>query len=314
MAWLGLAAGPANGASRAKSGRAQFATMAEVLKALGKPDSIANVRLDRLGGYDYLNIIALVYAKPRKQEFFISRTGKVVQEKSSLLYPVRTSGSPRSAVGQRKTVADLCNRFGNPDAVWGAPRDWWGRTPLAVQLTFDAAKKRYQIGGDGYVLATIELSDDVEAWRGRNVADAFRDFGKPDALMHPDNFSAKGEKGTPEPTLVMMYRRFRSRRWFVAADGRVIAIIPNKFESMGRPEWYAESPEREHGESIADRVNRQGKPDRIEAVALPKGDGFAIRSVFVLTYRRLNQRICFSEEGYLLDDQTACPARPGAAP
>jgi len=306
VAWLGFAGGTANGAPHPKPDRTRFATMAEVLKVLGKPEAIAPAKLYKDGLDDYLNI-ALVYAKPHNQEFFISRKGEVLDGKWRLLEPKRTGGSPSPAAVQRESLADVCKRLGNPDEVWGADHKWWGRTPLAVQLTFNAAKRRYEIGGDGYVLAIVELSDDDLGWRRESVADAFRDFGKPDALMDPDEFSEKFEEGTPIPTLVMMYERFRNRRWFVAGDGTVIGIVRNKLEMLEIPLWAPEIPEHMHRESIADRVNRLGKPDRIEAVTLPKIDREGNRTVIVLTYRRLDQRVCYSVDGYLLDDQTGCP-------
>jgi hypothetical protein len=306
VAWLGSAGGTANGAPRPKPDRTRFSTMAEVLKALGKPESIAPAKLYKDGINDYLSI-ALVYAKPHNQKFFISRKGEVLAGKWLLLEPKRTGGSPTAAAGQRDTVADVCKRLGNPDEVWGESHERWGRTPLAVQLTFNAAKRRYEIGGDGYVLAIVQLSDDDLAWRGENVADAFRDFGKPDVLMDPDDFSTKFEEGTPIPTLVMMYLRFRNRRWFVAGDGTVIGIVRNKLETLEIPLWAPLIPEHVHRESIADRVNRLGKPDRIEAVTSPKTDREGNRTVIVLTYRRLDQRVCYSMDGYLLDDQTGCP-------
>jgi hypothetical protein len=105
----------------------------------------------------------------------------------------------------------------------------------------------------------------------------------------------------------MMYLRFRNRRWFVAGDGTVIGIVRNKLETLEIPLWAPLIPEHVHRESIADRVNRLGKPDRIEAVTSPKTDREGNRTVIVLTYRRLDQRVCYSMDGYLLDDQTGCP-------
>lgn len=305
---LGLS-GNAHGAPPAKSTKMPFATMAEVLAALGKPDAIvyASGRRD----FDDINsnVVALIYRKPRKQEFFISPTGIVVPGDGFLPYIVPANGPDRPAARQRETVAEVCKRLGNPDEVWGVPKDWLRDTPMAVQLTFERAKRRYRISKNGYVLDSFEISDDVKGWLGKNVAEVFRNLGKPDMLVPPSFYSRKCEEPckSPAPALVMVYRSFRSRNWYVTADGKVYSIANDKGESIRMPRLYSDVPEPKHGESIADWVNRRGRPDRIEAVPFPKVDHFG-HGIIVLTYRGLDQRFCFSEDGYLLENQGACPA------
>jgi hypothetical protein len=308
VVWLGLAAGPAQGAPHAKADKTPFATMAEVLAALGKPDTIVYAERRRwTWANDGRGMIALQYSKPRKRKFLISTSGQVLTGVDYITLPAQAIDPALSARVPQESVADVCRRYGNPDTVWTVFKDWLPRTPLAVQLTFEKAKMRYQFDSDGYALVGFAISDDLAGWHGKNIAEVFHTFGKPDLLTHPDNYSTKFEEGTPNSEVVMIYRRLRDRRWYVLADGTVFAIIESKQESGGvvTPAW--DKPKPHHEESIAEWVNRRGRPDRIETITLPGKRGTSIDVVIALTYRGIHQAVCFSDEGYLLDDHGKCP-------
>ena len=288
--------------------------MAAVLEHLGRPDAIVYAELREKSWADEKPGIALVYGKRKQKTFTILPNGEVTTRPVPL-YPPNASENPGvflsnrldSTGRQRESVAEVCARLGNPDAVSAVSRHDERHVPtLAVQLTFTSERKRYQVSRDGYVLDEILLSDlprDVET-----VADMCKRFGKPDGMAPRSAFQVMFEEGTPELSVVFIYNRFDNKRLFFTVDGKLFAAVRRKTAFRG-PEWIPPAAPDEARKTIADIINEHGQPDRLEtAIHRPPIDGGVAMGTIMVSYERPKKRWYFDPLGYLLDCEPGpCP-------
>lgn len=286
---------PTDAAARRKDSKPlRFHTMAEVLGSLGKPHTIERARYFDQNGMSSPGI-ELVYCKAGENRFLVSSAGEVQRARAERC--TRRNDMVRSK-RQRETIVDLYARLGTPEWVVANPV---ARDP-AVQLTFKRLQKAYHISDDGYTVAEISLPELPADEGGRTVAEVCRNLGRPDLIASAEEFQVKFEEGAKQPSVVMVYGLFDQRRWYIAADGTVLAVVTSKLPD---PTWYWQDAERPE-ETMAELMNRHGKPDLIAPVDPHSAiAGRVPLATIVLGYGRLNKRWYVNRNGYVVHSEPA---------